>query len=184
MLKSEFLRILLPLALLLAAVSVYAQPVNYVVLTKPGKTKRYTFIEGQEITYKLKKDIGFFTDRIFRITDTTLVFPDYTVAFGDIDIIYINKKKHFLSTNTILMYGVNVVAAAAILQVAYLVNTGAGYPTLGRDLLYVSTPIPLLFIVNGVYRLFVKTEYKLEPGGYKLNPVILRKDPSEILQPR
>ena len=164
------------LVALFAYTVAHSQPVNYMVLTKPGKAKRYYFYEGQEITYKLKNDIGFFTDRIQKIKDSVIEFQTYSVDYNDIETVFIGKKKAIISNKVVGQYAVSIGIAAVLLQTAYLVNTGAGMPTLGRDLLYVASPIPVILLANWVYSWFVKTEYDINPGEYRLSPVILRND--------
>lgn len=153
-----------------------SQPVNYMVLAKNGKGKRYYFYEGQEITYKLKNDMGFFTDRITKIKDSIIEFQTYSVSYNDIETVHIDKKQTIISNKAVGQYAISVGIATVLLQVAYLINTGAGMPTLGRDLLYVSSPIPVILLGNWVYSWFVKTEYDINPGEYQLKPVILRND--------
>lgn len=153
-----------------------SQPVNYMVLTKTGKAKRYYFYEGQEISYKLKNDIGFFTDRIIKIRDSIIEFQTYSIAYSDIETVRIKKKKTIISNQVVGQYAVSISVATVLLEVAYLVNTGAGMPTLGRDLMYVASPIPVILLANWVYSWFIKTEYDINPGEYQLKPVILRND--------
>lgn len=174
--KYNLPRLFIWLAFVALSFTVSAQAINYVVLSKPGNTKRYTFMEGQDITYRVKGDIGFYTDRIVKVQDSAILFATYTLPFADIEKIFIKKKKHIVPNKTALTYGGSLLASAAILEVAYLVNTGAGMPTLGNDLVYMSTPIPLLLLANWVYSWFVKTEYTLSANEYQLRPVILRKD--------
>lgn len=162
--------------LLLSFVAVEAQAVNYVVLKKIGKKKRYTFIEGEEITYLRRNDIGFFTDRIVEVQDSALQFASYTLPFSDIEKIHIDKNKHIIPNKTVLMYGANVIIAAAILEVAYRVNSGSGVPDLGKQMLYLTAPVPAFLLVNWVYGLFVKTDYLIAPDEYQLYPVILRQE--------
>lgn len=163
-------------ALVTFCISTYAQPINYLVLSKAGKKKTYTFVEGAEITYKLKKDIGYMTDRIITVTDSAIVFATYTVPYTDIDKIFIDKKTKIISNNTILLYGVNIVVGGAILNLAYLVNTGTGLYNLGGQMLYALAPIPVFLGANWVYGRLVKTEYTIGEGYYRLRPVILRKE--------
>lgn len=169
-------KVILVFTLLALFIGVKAQPVNYVVLSKAGKKKTYIFIEGAEITYKLKKDIGYMTDRIVTVTDSAIVFASYSVPYGDIDKIFIAKKTKIISNNNILLYGVNIVIGGAILNLAYLVNTGAGLHNLGGQMLSALAPIPVFFGANWVYGRLVKTEYTIGEGYYRLRPVILRKE--------
>lgn len=169
-----------PLLLVLLALSFFAasaQPINYMVMKKNGKKKRYTFIEGQQISYKVTGDIGFVTDYISRITDSTLEFIDLSIPLKNIESVRIDKKKHFLLPNSaVLTYATSLSLSAAILEVAYLINTGKGIHDLGTQLAYLSTPIPTILLSNWVYGWFVKTEYAIAPNEYQLYPVILRKE--------
>ncbi len=154
-----------------------AQPVNYMIMKKNGKKQRYTFIEGQQITYKINVDIGYMTDYIFRITDSTLEFSTYSVPFSNIESVRINKKKHFLLKNEYaLTYGINIGLSAAILETAYIVNSGAGVYRMGTQLTFLSTPIPFILLSNLIYGWFVKTEYSISTNEYQLYPIVLRKE--------
>lgn len=147
------------------------------VMKKNGKKKRYTFIEGQEITYKVKGDIGFMSDFIRTITDSTIEFVDYTLPFNNIETIKINKKRHLLMTNNgALSYGVSLGVSAAILETAYIINTGKGVYNFGTQLAVLSSPIPTILLSNWIYSWFVKTEYTIAPDEYQFYPIILRKD--------
>lgn len=171
------LKSLLLVLLALSFIAVSAQPINYMVMKKNGKKKRYTFIEGQEISYKVTGDIGYYTGYITYITDSTLEFNDISIPLKNIESVRINKKKHFIVPNSAaLTYATSVAISAAILETAYLVNTGKGIYDLGTQLAYVSTPIPTILLSNWVYSWFVKTEYEIAPNEYKLYPVILRKE--------
>jgi hypothetical protein len=171
------LKPLLLVLLALSFVAVSAQPTNYMVMKKNGKKKRYTFIEGQEISYKVTGDIGYVTDNITRITDSTLEFMDVSIPLKNIESVRINKKKHFIVPNrAALTYATSVGISAAILEVAYLINTGKGIYDLGTQLAYVSTPIPTILLTNWIYSWFVKTEYEIAANEYQLYPIVLRKE--------
>lgn len=174
-LKFNSLIALLVLVFTLVQTTAQAQT-NYVVLSKAGKKKRYTFIEGQEISYRVRGDIGFFTDRIVKVHDSTLEFATYTLPFTDIEKIFIPKKKYILPYKTVLTYGANIAVSAVILEAAYRVNSGGGVNALGTQMAYLGAPIPVALLANLVYGWFVKTEYTLSPDEYQLRPVILRKE--------
>ncbi len=178
MLKYNFaLKPLFSILLLCSFAVLFAQPINYMVMKKDGKKKRYTFIEGQEISYKVKDDIGYMTEQILRITDSTLEFAQNSIPLKNIESIRINKKQHFLlKNNAALTYGINLAISAAILETAFLVNSGKGVYRMGTQLAFLSTPIPTILISNWIYKLFVKTEYAIAPDEYQLYPIILRKD--------
>lgn len=171
------LKPLLLVFLALSFVATSAQPINYMVMKKNGKKQRYTFIEGQEISYKVRGDIGYLTDYIMRLTDSTIEFSTIAIPFKNIESVRINKKKHFLlPNNAALTYGINLAGSAAILETAFLVNSGTGVYRMGTQLAFLSTPIPTILISNWIYGLFVKTEYTIAPNEYQLYPVILRKE--------
>lgn len=146
-------------------------------MKKNGKKKRYTFIEGQEISYRVRDDIGYMTEQILRITDSTLEFAENSIPLKNIESIRINKKQHLLlKNNAALTYGINLAASAAILETAFLVNSGKGVYRMGTQLAFLSIPIPTILLSNLIYKLFVKTEYAIAPDEYQLYPIILRKD--------
>jgi hypothetical protein len=135
--------------LLLLFIAAKAQPVNFMVMSKPGNSKRYTFYEGDLITYKLKTDITFFTDRVVKIKDSVITFATYDVPYESIEKIFITKKKHlFISNKAVAQYGISIVAGSALLEAAYLVNTGKGMPTIVRDMTYVLSPVPVFLLMN------------------------------------
>lgn len=172
-----FLKPLLLALLALSFIAVSAQPINYMVMKKNGKKKRYAFIEGQEISYKVTGDIGYYTDYISRITDSTLEFNNISIPLENIESVRIDKKKHFLlPNNAALTYGINLAVSAAILETAFLINSGTGVYRMGTQLAFLSTPIPTILLSNWVYSWFVKTEYSIAPNEYKLYPIILRKE--------
>lgn len=156
--------------------SAAAQPVNFVVLSKEGKKKKYEFMEGEEIRYKLKANDYYFTDKIVKIKDSAIEFMDYSVRYSDIDKIYIQKRKHIIPNKTVLLYGANVLAAAGILEIAYLINTGKGVHNLGTQVLILESPVPVFLLINWLYGMSVKNEYTIAEGEYRLRPVILRND--------
>ena len=165
------------LALLLCLLYTTAEAqTNYAVLSKAGKKKRYTFIEGQELTYKVRGDVGFFTDVILKVQDSALQFATYTLPYTDIETILVHKKKHIIPNKTLLTYGANILVSAGILEIAYRVNSGGGVHALGTQMAYLATPIPVFFLANWVYSWFIKTEYTLSADEYQLRPVILRKE--------
>lgn len=164
------------IALIGLFISAKAQPINFMILGKQGNGKKYTFYEGQEITYKLKTDIGYFTDKIVKLKDSVIEFATYTVAYADIEKVRIDKKKYLIPNKAVWVYGGNILAASAVLELAYLINTGSGIYNLGTQMLYLAAPVPLVLLANWVYGKFVKTEYTLSADEYQLRPVILRKD--------
>lgn len=174
-LKFNWLTAIFALLLCLLYTTAEAQT-NYVVLSKVGKKKRYTFIEGQEISYKVRGDVGFFTDIIMKVQDSALQFATYTLPYTDIETIKIAKKKHIIPNKALLTYGANILVSAGILEIAYRVNTGGGVHALGTQMAYLATPIPVFFFANWVYSWFIKTEYTLSADEYQLRPVILRKE--------
>lgn len=177
LLYSKSIKTLLLALFTLSIFSISAQPINYMVMKKSGKKKRYTFIEGQEITLKTNGDIGYISDYIISITDSTIEFANNSISYSIIEKVKINKKKHLILPNqAALTYGTTLVLSAAVLETAYIINSGKGIHNLGTQLAVLSTPIPTIFISNWIYGLFVKTEYEIAPNEYQLYPIILRKE--------
>lgn len=78
------------------------KPQKYLVLDKPGRTKRIRYYKGSEIVFKLKGDRIMYSDPITEITDSTITIFNTPVYIRDIDKIFIYHEGWFIRQGSVM----------------------------------------------------------------------------------
>ncbi len=149
---------------------------NFLIMSKPGSTKRYYFYIGNEIIFKTMESDYFETNKIVGIQKDQIIFPYNEIPYSYIKTIKLNKNTEIMPWRQVWASGVSILGSLGIWNLALLVNTGKPSEYLGRELVFFTGLVALPVVLNLGKRAFTKKEYQINESAWKLEPVILKED--------
>ncbi len=149
---------------------------NFLIMSKPGSTKRYYFYIGQDIIFKTMESDYFETNQILKIKKDLLIFPNNELQYSQIKAIKLDKSTEIMPWKQVMASGVSLLGSLGIWNLALIVNTGRPSEYIGREFAFFSGIIAIPVALNFGKRAFTKTEYKINESAWKLEPVILKED--------
>lgn len=172
--KSLLLKTLLLICALGLAFSGFSQNPNFLMLKKEGKIKRYYYYPGDEIQFRTKGGNTLDKLMISNISDSAIHSGENYILYSQIGEVFRPKRRHLLLPDEAAhAYLLSIGVSLAIVQVAYLINTGSPEPAFGKGTLYILSPAPIIYLSNAIKRMFTKRYYTITEGDYILQPVII-----------
>ncbi len=155
-----------------------AQVKDYLMVYRPGKSKRYYYFVGDFISVKPVRDFPVKKGNVYALSDSCLYFSATdSILFSEISAIVIREDKRLLPKNLWLYNLASTGGAMLIWEAMYAINQGKLSPQSQNYpyILGIVTLAPVL--INKTAQVFRKDRLQVEDGQWKLGAVILPRPP-------
>lgn len=153
-----------------------AQGKDYLVVYKPGKTKRFYYFIGDDIKIRPVRNFPSREGVIQALSDSAIYFSaNDSVHLSEIASVVIREDGRLLNKNMWLANLIAATGAVAIWEVMYQVNTGDWSPDVKTAPAIIGFVTLTPILINRIAVLFRRTECPVGPGAWRVGTVIMPK---------